>query len=295
MPEIQVKSLFYDPYRQGFDTNEWRTLLGTVALDANRIEVTDGAISHYADILKGDITFNLKSPDTPTNMNCLVGLYQPSSRAYIVFDFTGDLTAVVSDGVNTTASSAIIWDSAWTSANVKFQIIWEAGIVKFFIAGTRVATISSEYIPSGPLALYIFDGSTNPMSVGAIDVKGAQSIYMHLKTSDTAAPSEPVGSLLAFQNVTVTESVTIVIPSLVPEISDSVTVSENILLDHSLPNPEIESVTVTESITMLVVNLVPSVFDEVTITEDITAVQGGEAVISLSEDVTVSEDAVVSI
>ena len=273
MPEIQVKSLFYDPYRQGFDTNEWRTLLGTVALDANRIEVTDGAISHYADILKGDITFNLKSPDTPTNMNCLVGLYQPSSGAFVVFNFSGDLTASVSDGVNTTNSSAITWNSDWTSANVKFQIVWEAGIVKFFIAGTRVATIASDYIPAGPLALYVFDGSTNPMSIGAIDVRGAQSIYMHLKTSDTAAPAEPAGSLLAFQNVTVSENLSIIIPTLVLPfvsggLSESVTVSENIEMRISITQ-EFESVTVTESVTMFIPTMVPSVDDTVTITENV--------------------------
>lgn len=278
MPQIQVTSFFYDPYRQGYDTNSWRTLLGTPYLDGNRLEITSGAISHYADILKGDITFNLKAPSDPTDMNCLIGLYQPSSGAFIVFDFSGGLTASVSNGTNTINSSSIAWDSNWTGAKVDFRILWEAGIIKFFIAGVKVATITDDptlnlsgiYIPAGPLALYAFDNSVNPMSIGAIDVRGAQSVFMNIRTSDTAAPAEPVGSMLATQNVVVTDVPDILIPILVPNISDTITLSESLGISANLLPSVNDAITVAEAgETAFIPTMVPSVSDTATIAEDI--------------------------
>lgn len=261
MPVIQT-SLSYDPYRQGFDTNEWRTLFGTPYLDANRLEITSGAISHNADILKGNITFNLQVPTDPSTMNAMIGLNQPSKGTFIGFVFAGTLYARVSDGTNSAVSSAITWDSAWNGVKKDFSISWESGIVKFLISGAVVATITSEYIPAGPLALYISDISPDPLSTGVIDVRGSQCIWMHLKTSDTAAPSEPAGSLVMVQSVTVTD-----------------VVSEMKIVTLFLPfnggTPTNEAVTVTESVSMFLVNLsLPYVdgamSESVTVTESIT-------------------------
>jgi hypothetical protein len=222
-----LKSFYYDPFRQGFDTNEWRVLGGTVVQNANRIEVLNGAISHYTDITKGDVSFNLIVPSL-TQLSSIVGLYAPSRGAFAVFSLTSGLfTASVSNGETTVSSPAIPWDSTWTGVNTKFRIVWEAGLVKFSVAGTQVAVISGDQIPNGPLSLYVFDTSATPILTGSIEVKGAQALYTHVATSSTTAPVEQPGLILGFDNVTVSEGITIKIPTLVPNVFDSVTVSEN--------------------------------------------------------------------
>jgi hypothetical protein len=60
MSEITRTSFTYDPARQGYDTNSWRTLSGTTPTVAGGCIVLDGGAGtnstiHYADITKGDI------------------------------------------------------------------------------------------------------------------------------------------------------------------------------------------------------------------------------------------------
>lgn len=227
MQSIHRTNFYYDPYRQGYDTNEWRTLAGTVISNVNRLEVVSGAISHYFDILKGDITFNINAQTNPTSLNSIVGLYQPMKGAYVAFVFNGSLTAAVSDGTNSTSSAAITWDPNWTAQNLDFRIMWEQGLVKFYIQTTCVATIAGDYIPHGPLSLYVYDKSTIPLSIGSINVLGAHDIFVHTATSSTVAPVEPFGGVSTSSSITVTEAATIKIPILVPSVSDGVTITEN--------------------------------------------------------------------
>src|SRR3990167_5253983 len=130
-------SFYYDPYRQGFDNNEWRILWGaTPVLNNYRIELPNGgAIVSFSDILKGEVYFNVNFSVAPNSGDAVTtdfGLYSPLTGEFIGFYARQDgLFAKVSDGTNSTTSDELAWDSGWTNTNVPFKIVWEAGLVKF--------------------------------------------------------------------------------------------------------------------------------------------------------------------
>jgi len=261
-------SFYYDPIRQGYDTNSWRTLSGAPGLvGGGRLAIdtqtgSAGSAIHYADILKGDISFNVNIPADPASVAASrqFGVYAPNTAAYVLFSVrNGALYCETSDGINSTVSSSILWDSTWSAANIIYRIRWESGSVKFLINGTQVAAISDSSVPCGALSLYLFDDSTSFMTVGDINVRGTQSFVMNLKTSDTTSFS---GLLQITDIVTVSENYAMFFPKLV------------------IPNTAglpFESVTVSESVTMYIVTLrIPFVSgglsDTVTVTENVALV-----------------------
>ena len=242
MSEIVRTSFYYDPIRQGYDTNSWRTLSGSPAVVSGRLVVDGGVgiageIIHYADFLKGDISFNVNVPSAPAAGDSrLFGVSAPNTVAYIRFSIDDTLTCQTSDGTTTTESAALEWNaSLWNGANVEFRIRWEAGAAKFFINGTQVYAVSGASVPHGVLSLYMFDNSASSMTVGDVNVRGTQSFVMNAKTSDTATSTSTSGTLSRFESVTVTESNTMRIPVLkLPFVSgalfEPVTVTENVAL-----------------------------------------------------------------
>lgn len=247
-------SFSYDPIRQGYDTNSWKTLSGAPAIVAGGRLVVDnqtgdvGSTVHYADVLKGEISFNVNSPTAPgADIAHIFGVASLNTTSYIRFSIAGTLTCqVANDGV-TTESGTIAWDPAWTATNTVFTIRWEAGGAKFFVAGTQVFAVSNSSVPFGPLSLYLSDDSASPMSIGDMYVRGTQSFVMNPKTSDTTN----YGSALAVSSaVTVTENVAMKIPTLVlPFVAgalfDGVAISENIALSIPVKFSVSDSVTVT--------------------------------------------------
>jgi len=281
MSEITRTSFYYDPIRQGYDTNSWKTISGAPAVTGNgRMVVdagtgTDGIAVHYADFLKGDISFDVNVPSAPAGGDSrLFGVSAPGATAYIRFSIGADLTCQTSDGITTTNSSAITWDSNWTGANTIFRIRWEAGTAKFFVSGTQVYSVSDASVPHGPLSLYLFDNSTSAMTIGDMNVRGTQSFVMSPKTSDSTA-NNGSGNLSRFESITVTDVPTFLLvnlslPYVSEGLSDSVTVTEAVTLSLSLPGGSIfDLVTITEDI-QISMSLPSPIVDSVTITESMT-------------------------
>lgn len=259
---------YYDPLRSGYDANLWRTLVGApAAIGAGRLKVDSGAIVGYGDITKGDITMNINVPTAPgADASRVFGLYQPSRGAFIVFTIDDGFTVSISDGTTTTTSDELEWNSDWTDANIDFRIVWEAGMVKFYVNGGFVAVLSGDNVPYGPLSLYFYDDSGTPMCIGDIDVRGTR-YYMNLKTSDTTVYG--VGINMS-QTVTVSEAATIKIPILVPSVSDAITLSDAMVpLITSLKASAIENVTVLENVSGVNTPYYPSVYDEVSVSENL--------------------------
>lgn len=277
MSEITRTSFYYDPIRQGYDTNSWRTLAGAPAIAAGgRLAVDNGSDAgeavHYADFLKGDISFNVNVPAAPgAGAARLFGVSAPNTSAYIRFSIDDAFTCQTSDGSNTTESSSIQWQSEWTGANIVYRIRWEPGTAKFYVNGSLIYAINDASVPSGPLSLYLADNSTSQMTVGDITVRGTQSFVMNPKTSDTASFS---GLLSSVTNIAVSENLSMLLvnlslPYVSGGLSESVTVTENVRIDPSIPLLS-DSVTITESVTLFIPTMTPSVFDEATITENIS-------------------------
>ena len=227
----------YDPMRQGYDTNTWRTLLGAPAVSgAGRLVVDNGtgisgSTIHYTDFVKGTINFNVNIPTSPAEGDSrYFGMSSPSNNRFVRFSTGSELKCETSDGGNATVSDEIEWNAAdWNGNDLDFQIVWEPGMVRFFIEGTNVYTVTDNSIPYGPLSLYLFDNSTSPMTIGAISVRGTQSVYINPKTSDSSSTID-TGTLSLREVVTVTEDMDILLPSLTVLPTEEATVAEDITL-----------------------------------------------------------------
>ena len=110
------KSFYYDPIRQGYDTNSWRTISGAPALVGSRLSIDNSAgigasIIHQVDFVKGEMVFDVNVPTAPTSgTNRSFGASSPNTSAYILFSFSGTLNCITSDGTTTTSSGTIAWD-----------------------------------------------------------------------------------------------------------------------------------------------------------------------------------------
>lgn len=301
------KSFYYDPIRQGYDTNLWKTISGAPAASGDgRLSVDNaagiaGSCIHYVDFVKGDISFNVNVPTAPAEgVTRMFGVSAPNTSLFIRFSVGSTFQCQVSDGTNT-SSSTVAWNSDWTGANVTYGIRWESGSAKFFINGTRVATISDTItlgvetitVPSGPLSLYLYDNADTSMTVGDIFVKGTQSYVLNPKSSDTT-PYNPVGTLSRFQNVAVTENVNIVIPTLLLPFSGvlyepTITVSENVVLKTITHEDFAEDITVTDVVVALYIPTIHvNVNEDITVSEDISP--NIPVLIDLNDSVSLSEN-----
>jgi hypothetical protein len=181
-------SFLYSPVRQGYDLSSWKTIQGAPAIASSRLNVKaggNGETAHYADILKGDISFSIQPPTQGIGSICTVGLTSViAGSSAIKFTFTSTLQCITSFEGNTTASATIPWDAAWEATPTTFRIRWEAGSVKFYVNGTKVYQVSDSSVPSGPLCIHLVDLSTvGNMTVGEISVRGSQSINLNPKVS----------------------------------------------------------------------------------------------------------------
>ena len=100
--KVQIDSNFYyDPQRQGFNLNLWKQLSGTTTVVSNKLRVSNAAIIHYADILRGFFNLVANVPATPSNALLTGG----TSATSVVGTWT-----VVTDGEFTITIDGIAYD-----------------------------------------------------------------------------------------------------------------------------------------------------------------------------------------
>lgn len=242
-------NFYYDPVRNGYDSSMWHTLYGLPSVVSNQLVLNEASCVHFADIYRGQFTFNVNIPVAPTaGQTRSFGLYGVSRDSYIIFNISDTVfSAKTSDGVNS-SSSVITWDSAWTATNLEFSIRWEGGTAKFFVNGNQMAAISDISVPGHPLSLYASNNTFDDMTIKYIEAQGIQTYLMTVGPEDSSF--QPV-IVMGFKSdtVTITESTTFLITILYPSTSDTVTVSE--------------------SVTMLITQLYPEMNDTATVTENV--------------------------
>ncbi len=174
-------NFYYDPARQGYDTTQWRTLFGDPNIQGNNLVLQNSAIIHYADLLRGQFSFNLNIPSAPTAGQARSwGLRQINKGSYIYFQISDtNFTANTANGYGNTTSVAILggWSSAWTSANTEFRIKWEGGTAKFYINQVQVAVITDNTITGESLSLYASNGGSDNFAIVDISCVGIQGFW----------------------------------------------------------------------------------------------------------------------
>lgn len=181
----QYFSFYYDPVRQGYDTNTWNTITGVPVVVAGQLKLDNAGIIHFADLLRGEAVFSLNFTEPQAGDDVKVGFIENNKGEYAYFKIADDvLTAEISNGTNS-KTSVIPWVADWTSVNTEFKIKWEAGLVTFSIGDqfkvclddtSGTDAIAELSVPGDPMSLYAHCDSTSPLFINYIDVKGVQSM-----------------------------------------------------------------------------------------------------------------------
>lgn len=172
-----LTTFIYDAARQGYDTALWKALTGTPSASSSKLRFTSAAGIHYGDILRGEATFALAIPSSPSaGEDRRWGFYGANSTEFIGFNISGS-TFVAQVDTATTVSTTLTWNTDWDAAEVLWKIVWEPGIAKFYINGVNVATISESTtvaaplaMPKGPLSLYVQNQEADNMDLGSVTV-----------------------------------------------------------------------------------------------------------------------------
>lgn len=169
---INNSSFYYDPQRQGYDTNLWKTLDGNPIISGNNLILNSSSIVHYADMYQARIVFDMIFPTLPTVGDIrFVGLAQLSPDLRVGFFFEDNAVFAQSQSDTGTTNVPLEWNDAWVSTPIKLEIRWRGFEAKFYIEGIKVATINA--LDNGlvyrPTSLYIQNQNADNLEIVAIN------------------------------------------------------------------------------------------------------------------------------
>jgi hypothetical protein len=177
----------YDPKRQGYDTNLFKTLAGTPSVASDKIVLNAAEIVGYADMVWCDLTMRLIIPAVPTAGDVRkFGLASASLGAILAFEINDDVfTISAADGDGNTKSSTITFDAALAAVSADFTIRWRGSYADFLINGVPVITpgdmngstyrLNDIAVPNGPLSMYFQNSNADNMQIVNIEGKNIQT------------------------------------------------------------------------------------------------------------------------
>jgi len=149
----------------------------------NYLVFNDAEAVHYGDAVKGTYLMEVVIPTEPTAGDARkFGLYSKNRDVGIYFEVTGTtFRGVAVDGnKNKEVTEDIEFNSAWAGAPIEYKIIWEAGRAELYVDRVHRATVDFSEddlaLAVHPMSLYIYNGNSDDMLVGAIE---ARNIYRY--------------------------------------------------------------------------------------------------------------------
>lgn len=169
-------SFYYDPQRQGYDTDLWKSITSAPTISSNKLRFNAATAIQYADCTKGIFEFKMTVPAAPTTGDVRqFGLMSLNRSMYAVFDITDDVFSVkTKDALGSTKSTTITWDSTWTNAAISFTIQWIGFDVVFKVNNRRMAR-HEEKTPTGPVSAYIKNGNSDNMDMTYLEGKNIEA------------------------------------------------------------------------------------------------------------------------
>jgi len=169
-------NFYYDPTRQGYDTQLWKTVTGTPTVVSDVIRFNQAESVGYGDIFKGNIKMSVIVPVEPTTADVRsFGFKQIANNSYALFKIVDDVfSCECSFGGNTT-NIVLTWNSDWTNTATDFEIVWTGFSAQFLINGVQVAFISDESIPHEAMSLSISNSNDDSMDLAYIEVTNVQN------------------------------------------------------------------------------------------------------------------------
>jgi hypothetical protein len=228
-------NFLYDPSRDGYDTSSWRTLFGDPAIVGGNLSLTYSAVVHRGDCVRGDLVMNINVPSEPAVESRKFGFYSPNMGSYAWFSIQGPLLlAEISDGTSSD-SEEVDWsdgvNETWNSNDIEYRIQWEAGLVSFYINGTKKAVLSGNAVPKSPMAIYLSNATEDSLTIKYINLEAVQSFFMHTDESDTE--TDPESSQSVGQGVNVDENIVSLVQLGDTSSTEAVSVGEDVTVASS--------------------------------------------------------------
>ena len=170
-------NFYYDPSRQGFDTNLWKVVSGAPAVVAPNLVINNAAIIYYGDLFRCDMTLNLNIPTVPiAGASRFFGLSQINKGCYMAFVIDGAVfKAVVFDANGNTNSTVITFEPTWANDFVDYKITWDGAFASFYVDGTLKARFDDISVPNFPLSPYIANANVDAMKLNNMQIMSAQT------------------------------------------------------------------------------------------------------------------------
>jgi hypothetical protein len=185
------KNFVYDPKRQGYDTNLWKTLTGVPSINASKLRLNSAEIIHYADLYGCDLMMRIILPAGPQQGDSRqFGLASVGLGAFLVFDITDDVFTIQAlDGFGNTKSTIVSFDPNWLNDAIDFEIRWRGTYGDFLVNGVHVIDITDpadkKYagnyrlndiaVSKGPLSIYFNNDNADNMDIETINAKNIQT------------------------------------------------------------------------------------------------------------------------
>lgn len=183
-----MTNFVYDPKRQGYDTNLFKTLVGVPAAAGSLLRLTSAEIVGYADMYGCDLTMRITIPTVPAAGHVRkFGLASVGFGSSIIFDINGTVFSIsATNEKGETKSEVVAFYAAWAATPIDFEIRWRGTYADFLIRGVNVVTpanvdgatyrISDVAIPKGPLSMYFKNGNADNMDITSINGKNIQTL-----------------------------------------------------------------------------------------------------------------------
>jgi len=265
-------NFYYDPMRQGDGRGVWNWYSGDPFQQGGYLVLLNGSGIMYYDCGKGNLSMTLNIPTAATTMDRQWGF--KAGDDYVLFDVSGGTfqAKTASTRSQSTGSSTIAWDSAWTSTDTTFMVRWEAGIATFYINGIKRAQIADESIPYGPLSPFVFSDGSDLFRIKSVVGQGLQTLVLN-PVETSADGGQPMGN--ANDAVSITESITSTTSTAGPSLNEALTLSESVTTSGptGVATSVVDSLTITETTTGSVqMDFPTSVSDALTVSESVTVV-----------------------
>lgn len=166
----------YDPQRQGYDTNLWKTLTGVPTINLGLMIHNAASSIQYGDIYKAYVMFSCYLQTPAENQFKRIGLRHESSNTFVGFTILGDKFYAATIGNDLITNVEIPWEADWQTNGMKLGIRWHGFDAIFYVNGIERAIINGDVdLPRHPMSLYIFNDNEDTISTLYIDVKECQS------------------------------------------------------------------------------------------------------------------------
>lgn len=167
----------YDPTRQGYDTNLFKTVSGSPSVSGGAIRLNAAKIIGYGDLYRAKQTLSLKVPTAPTTGDSRTfGLYQINAGASAVFKIVDDVFSCECTFNGVTKNEVVSWQSGWTNTFTQFKVVFNGFSAEFYVNGYKVAFINDSSVPKVSLNTYAHNANSDNMDISHIQVEAQNYI-----------------------------------------------------------------------------------------------------------------------